>query len=140
MDTLSILKTIAISSFGIYLLVKFLISRFGFKNAKPKVFYSIDNGNQSKLIYAPKFRKAWFDELDKKYSWDNFDEHDNRFWEYMYEFFDTLPKLARKQIPDQAFFNSLNRQQKVFYIFLILVAMWIMGEFGNSFITGRNLQ
>src|SRR5687767_15934473 len=58
-------------------------------------FYSINDGNQDKIIFAPIYNKEWFDGLDKKYSWDNFGAYDNRFWEYMYNLFDTLPALAK---------------------------------------------
>jgi len=83
-------------------------------------FYSIDEGNQTELIFAPAYNKQWFDELDKKYSWDNFGPYDNRFWEYMYNLFDTLPALAQgKTKSDRDFFNKLTRGQKVFYSVLV---------------------
>jgi hypothetical protein len=83
-----------------------------------KVFYSINDGNQKEVIYAPKYNKEWFEELDKKYSWNNFDEYDNRFWEYMYQLFDTLPNISGN-VGDFVFFNNLNREQKVFYSLLV---------------------
>ena len=87
---------------------------------KPLDFYSINDGNQTELIFAPAYNKQWFDELDKKYSWDNFGAYDNRFWEYMYNLFDTLPALAKGQTKsDRDFFNKLSRGQKVFYSVLV---------------------
>lgn len=83
-----------------------------------KVFYSINDGNQKEVIYAPKYNKEWFEELEKKYSWDNFNEYDNRFWEYMYQLFDTLPDISGN-VGDTVFFNNLNREQKVFYSLLV---------------------
>jgi hypothetical protein len=86
----------------------------------PPDFYSINDGNQTELIFAPAYNKQWFDELDKKYSWDNFGAYDNRFWEYMYNLFDTLPALAKGQTKsDRDFFNKLTRGQKVFYSVLV---------------------
>lgn len=84
----------------------------------PNTFFSINEGNQKELIYAPKYDSEWFEELNKKYSWDNFDEYDNIFWEYMYQLFDTLPEIAEKTENDTEFFNNLNRGQKVFYSLL----------------------
>ena len=84
----------------------------------PAAFYSINDGNQTEVIFAPDYDKAWFDQLDAKYSWDDFDEYDNRFWEYMYRLFDTLPELSGR-LPNPEFFNSLNREQKIFYCLLV---------------------
>jgi hypothetical protein len=86
----------------------------------PPDFYSINDGNQTELNFAPAYNKQWFDELDRKYSWDNFGAYDNRFWEYMYNLFDTLPALAKGQTKsDEDFFNKLTRGQKVFYAVLV---------------------
>jgi hypothetical protein len=83
-------------------------------------FYSINEGNQTELVFAPAYNKRWFDELDRKYSWDNFERYDNRFYEYMYNLFDTLPALAKGQTKyDDDFFNKLTRGQKVFYSVLV---------------------
>lgn len=83
-------------------------------------FYSINEGNQTELNFAPAYNKQWFAELDKKYSWDNFGAYDNRFWEYMYHLFDTLPALAKGQTKsDHDFFGKLTRGQKVFYTVLV---------------------
>ncbi|HEX6333518.1 MAG TPA: DUF4375 domain-containing protein [Flavisolibacter sp.] len=83
-------------------------------------FYSIDDGNQHELIFAPAYNKRWFDEMDRKFSWDKFEPYDNRFWEYMYNLFDTLPALAKGQTTsDRDFFNKLTRGQKVFYSVLV---------------------
>lgn len=81
--------------------------------------YSINDGNQSELIFAPDFDVAWFKELDEKYSWDNFKEFDNRYFEYMYALYDTLPSLAKgKASSRRDYFNKLTRGQKVFYSIL----------------------
>lgn len=84
----------------------------------PNIFYSINDGNQIELIYAPNYNSEWFEELKKKYSWDSFDEYDNIFCEYMYMLFDTLPEIAGKTESDHEFFNNLTRQQKFFYSLL----------------------
>jgi hypothetical protein len=83
-------------------------------------FYSINDSNQNKVIFAPNYNKEWFDLLDKKYAWDKFDIYDNRFYEYMYKIFDTLPALAKgKSTNNRDFFNKLTRAQKVFYSVLV---------------------
>jgi len=85
----------------------------------PIDFYSINDSNQNELVYAPTYNKEWFEELDKKYSWDNYNAFDNRFWEYMYQIFDTLPGIAGKTGSDRIFFNNLTRGQKMFYSLLV---------------------
>lgn len=70
------------------------------KSDESVAFYSLDDGNQTEVIYAPKYNKEFLENLDKKYSWQNFDEYDNRFWEYMYEYFDKLPKIAGEEMPN----------------------------------------
>jgi|GEM_PF-5913101 len=76
--------------------------------------YNINSGNQTDLIYAPDYDPEWFSELSKKYSWVDFNDYDNKFWEYMYQLFDTLPKLANTSSED-ALFAKCNRGQKVFW-------------------------
>ena len=85
----------------------------------PIDFYSINDSNQNELVYAPIYNKEWFEELDKKYSWDNYNAFDNRFWQYMYQIFDTLPVIAGKTGSDRIFFNNLTRGQKMFYSLLV---------------------
>lgn len=115
--------------FFIIIVSLFIYRQYSRKKAKESVlsenetetlknFYSINDGNQKELIYAPNYDKEWFDELNTKYSWDNFDVYDNIFWEYMYQLFDTLPEMAQKTENDAEFFNNLNREQKVFYSLL----------------------
>ena len=83
-------------------------------------FYSINDGNQNEIVIAPDYNIEWFDGLDKKYLWDNFGAYDNRFWEYMYNIFDTLPALAKgKTTSEREFFNNLTRGQKIFYSVLV---------------------
>jgi hypothetical protein len=85
-----------------------------------QAFYSINDGNQDKILFAPDYNKEWFAGLNKKYSWENFDVYDNRFWEYMYNIFDTLPALAKGKVEgDKAFFENLTRGQKIFYSVLV---------------------
>ena len=83
-------------------------------------FYDIYEGNQNEIIFAPSFDTEWFQMLDAKYSWDNFNMYDNRLWEYMYKFHDTLSSLAKGQFSsDKDFFEKLTRCQKIFNSFLI---------------------
>ena len=37
----------------------------------------------------------------------------------IYGYFDKLPKIAGEEMPNQDFFNKLNRPQKVFYCMLV---------------------
>jgi hypothetical protein len=85
----------------------------------PKTFYSINDGNQIELIYAPTYDPEWFIELNKKYSWENFNDFDNIFWEYMYQLFDPLPEISGKTESDYEFFSNLTRGQKIFYSLLV---------------------
>ena len=83
-------------------------------------FYDINEGNQNEIIFAPSFDIEWFQMLDVKYSWDNFNMYDNRLGEYMYKLHDSLSDLAKGQFSsDKDFFEKLTRGQKVFYSFLI---------------------
>ena len=105
----------------------------------PPDFYSINDGNQTELFFAPDYNKQWFDELDKKYSWENFGPYDNRFWEYMYNLFDTLPGLAKGQTKsDHDFFNKLTRGQKVFYAVLVFGGDTDNGGVYQFFFNRRN--
>jgi hypothetical protein len=79
-------------------------------------FHSISDGNQDEIIFGPAYNKEWFDELDGKYSWDNFNAYDNRFWEYWNQLFETLRELAKdKTASEEDFFKKLTRGQKIFY-------------------------
>jgi hypothetical protein len=83
-------------------------------------FYSINDGNQDKIVFAPDYDAQWFADIEKKYAWENFDRYDNKYWEYMYNIFDTLPALAQGQIvSDKEFFDKLTRGQKIFYSVLV---------------------
>lgn len=82
-------------------------------------FYSLNDGNQDSLIYYIDYDKKWFDMLDEKYSWDNFDKYDNRYFEYMTVLFDELPKQEKKSIGNKGFIGNLTRGQKMFYNTLV---------------------
>lgn len=84
------------------------------KSTTPFDFYSINDGNQTELNFAPAYNKQWFDELSKKYSWDNFGTYDNIFFEYMYNLFDTLPALAKGKQNRTMIFSINSREDKKF--------------------------
>lgn len=85
----------------------------------PADIYSINDGNQDSLIYFVDYDKEWLDELDKKYSWEDFGPYDNRYFEYMYKLFDELSKQSPEGESNAEFFNKLTRGQKIFYSMLV---------------------
>ena len=87
------------------------------ENTKPANFYSINDGNQNELIVSMEISQKWLDSTKTKYNWNEFDEYDNRMWEYMYKFFDeTVEKSGIKDYNE--LWNKLNREQKMFWAFL----------------------
>jgi len=87
------------------------------ENLKPSNFYSINDGNQNELIISMEISQEWLDSIKSKYDWNEFDEYDNRMWEYMYKLFDeTLEKSGIKD--NGELWNKLNREQKMFWSFL----------------------
>lgn len=86
-------------------------------NTKPTTFYSLNDGNQSELLISMEIPQTWLDSTKTKYDWNEFDEYDNRMWEYMYKFFDeTIEKSGIKSYEE--LWSKLTRQQKVFWAFL----------------------
>ncbi len=84
---------------------------------KPTDFYSINDGNQNKLIISMEISQEWLNSTKVKYDWNEFDEYDNRMWEYMYRLFDeTVEKSGIKDSTE--LWNKLNREQKIFWAFL----------------------
>jgi hypothetical protein len=83
----------------------------------PSKLYSLNDGNQDKLLVSLKVSQDWVDSVKSKYDWNEFDLYDNRLWEYMYKLFDeTMDKSGIHD--DDELWNKLNRQQKVFWAFL----------------------
>jgi hypothetical protein len=92
-------------------------TELAFENNEPSNFYSINNGNQNELIVSMEISQKWLDSTNKKYNWNEFDEYDNKMWEYMYKFFDeTVEKSGIKDYNE--LWNKLNREQKMFWAFL----------------------
>ncbi len=80
-------------------------------------FFNLDDGNQKDLLIAAEISQDWLNEVKSKYNWDNFDQYDNRMWEYMYKLFDDM--VANHGIEDhKELWFKLNRSQKVFWAFL----------------------
>ena len=93
--------------------------QIGQEELAPINFCSIDDSNQTAIIYAPTYNKALFDSLDKKYSSDSFSSYENKYFEYITNLFDSLPILAIDEYEsDNGFFNALTRGQKIFYCVL----------------------
>ena len=83
----------------------------------PNKLYSIDDGNQSELLISIKVSQEQLDSIKVKYDWNQFDEYDNRMWEYMYRLFDkTIEKSGIENYNE--LWKKLTRQQKVFWAFL----------------------
>ena len=83
----------------------------------PSKMYSLNDGNQSNLLISVNINSEWLKSLKEKYDWNNFDEYDNRMWEYMYKLFDEA--MEKSEIRDyNKLWNNLNRQQKIFWAFL----------------------
>ena len=80
-------------------------------------FYSIDDGNQSERIYCAEIERSWINNLNKKYDWANFNQFDNKLWEYVYKFFDDVIASC-SALSNQDLWMNLNRPQKVFWSFL----------------------
>jgi len=84
----------------------------------PIEMFSIHSGNQNELIFYIDYDQKWFNTIANKYTWDNFDQYDNRFFEYMYVLHDELPKQSNS-IGNSAFMDKLTKGQKVFYSMLV---------------------
>jgi len=84
-------------------------------------FFFLDEGNQDKLIVASSKSMDWVEEIKSKYDWDNFDQYDNRMWEYMYKLFDEPVQQYGEKNPESTshdLWKELTRAQKVFWAFL----------------------
>ena len=79
--------------------------------------FSLDDGNQDSLIYAVKLQPEWLNSLNVKFSWNDFDEYDNRLWEYMYKLFDPVVENIGA-VDSHEIWKSLTRGQKLFWSFL----------------------
>lgn len=80
-------------------------------------FYSLDDGNQEKLIYPAKVNLEWVNQTKEKYSWGDYSRYDNMMWEYMYKLFDEMVSESGAETYDELWFK-LNRPQKTFWAFL----------------------
>ncbi|WP_424004261.1 DMP19 family protein [Maribacter sp. IgM3_T14_3] len=83
----------------------------------PSKLYSINDGNQNELLISIKVKQEQLDSIKAKYDWNQFDEYDNRMWEYMYKLFDETIEKSGIESYDELW-NKLTRQQKVFWAFL----------------------
>ncbi len=83
----------------------------------PTKLYSLNDGNQSELLISTKVSQDWLDSIKNKYDWNNFNEYDNRMWEYMYKLFDETIEKSGIESYDELW-SKLTRQQKMFWAFL----------------------
>ena len=81
---------------------------------------SLDHGNQHDLRIVPEVTLDKLVAIHVGYKWSNFDEYDNRVWEYSYTLLDPVIQKARAT-DIEALWRSLNREQKVFFTFLKFV-------------------
>jgi len=118
-----VLGIIIIGSVGVFVFYKLKKnpnsseSELNTESQKPVKFFSLNDGNQNELIISAEVTKKWLDSIKTKYDWNNFDEYDNRTWEYMSELFDRAVYKYVEEKPD-VLWNKLNREQKVFWAFL----------------------
>ena len=111
---------------GIVIAIGFLIFYLNMKkenqtesiseNHKPVDFYSLNDGNQNELIISIEISQKWLDSTKTKYTWNEFDEYDNRMWEYMYKFDESVAKSGIENYNE--LWNKLTREQKMFLAFL----------------------
>ncbi len=80
-------------------------------------FYSLDDANQKSLVLAADVGHDFMEDLNERYDWDDFSEHDNKLWKYMEIFFDKVVDDCGIEGNDELW-NALNRKQKVFWAFL----------------------
>jgi hypothetical protein len=88
------------------------------KTAKATGFLlSLDDGNQLERLVVPKVPVDQLAAIVAKYPWSEFDQYDNRMWEYMYHLID--PALKKAKVKNRTrLWLKLNRAQKVFYAML----------------------
>ena len=87
-----------------------------YRRRKNNTFYSIYTDNQNVLIMQPSAGIDWFEDVKSRYTWENFNEYDNLFYEYMYNLFDPLPKLAMNQQRSEVdIFRDCTHGQKLFW-------------------------
>lgn len=84
---------------------------------KPSKFYSLNDGNQNELTISADVNIEWLDSIKAKYDWNEYDEYDNRMWEYMYKLFDETVEKSGVKSSDELW-DLLNRKQKVFWAYL----------------------
>lgn len=89
----------------------------GVKSNKKQEFWSIDEGNQNELLVYSTISQEWIDSTQANFDWENCDEYDNRMCEYMEKLFDDVVENSGIQ-DSRELWEKLNRQQKVFWVFL----------------------
>lgn len=81
---------------------------------------SLDQGNQVERRVAPQVPLDRLVEIQLNYQWSDFDEYDNRVWEYSYALLEPALKQAKaKRLT--TLWRKLNRPQKTFFTFLEFV-------------------
>ncbi|NER15114.1 DUF4375 domain-containing protein [Leptobacterium flavescens] len=83
----------------------------------PSKLYSLNDGNQNELLVSIKVSQEWLESIKTKYDWNEFDEYDNRMWEYMYKLFDETIEQSEIESYDELW-SKLTHQQKLFWVFL----------------------
>ena len=79
--------------------------------------FSLNDGNQDELIFKVELSQTWLDSLNNKYTWDKFNEYDNKMWEYMYNIFDKTVEESNAKTNEELW-SKFNRHQKLFWTFL----------------------
>ena len=88
--------------------------------AKPRFPLCLDQGNQNERQVVPRVALERLVDIQVTYRWDNFDEYDNRIWEYNYALLDPALKKANvKRLG--TLWNKFNRPQKMLFTFVSFV-------------------
>jgi hypothetical protein len=82
--------------------------------------FSLDQGNQLRRLVLPKVELDRLVDIRLNYAWTEFDEYDNRVWEYCYALLDPAVKQAKVKRRG-TLWGKMNRPQKTFLAFLEFV-------------------
>ena len=85
----------------------------GKTTSRKNVLWSLDDGNQHERQLVPTVKLDRLVHIVATYPWPDFNQADNRLWEYMSVFIN--PLLAKSRMSGRALWERMNRAQKVFY-------------------------
>jgi hypothetical protein len=124
--------------FGILITIILIISCDPYKNTYSydyKIF-DVNEGNQDSLIIYTIIDQNWLDSMNSKYSWENFDEYDNLFYEYIIKFSENDPAIRSREI-ELDVWSKLTREQKILTAFLKFTGSFDNGGLDQFFYNER---